>query len=294
MSATILVSGASGKLGVKVIEQLIAHGAKPSSIAALVRSEEKGQELKKKGVQLRIGDYNDVKALETAVKGIKRALLISGSNIGSRLAEHSNFIQALVKSDEKVELIAYTSFLLAQTNPILLADEHKQTEQAIEKSGLPYSFLRNGWYIENTVDQIGVWSQTGGILGATGSGRVNAASRKDFAEAAALVLLAEKGSFKSIYELGGNPGYTLDELAALASKVLGKPIHAVHQSKEVYNKSLVSFGLPAPFASILADAEDKAASGHLATKTNDLQTLIGRESESIEHVMRETLKAQSS
>jgi NAD(P)H dehydrogenase (quinone) len=285
MSSPIyLITGASGKLGSKVVAQLLAHGVKPESIAVLVRSEQKGQDYKAKGLNVRIGSYDDSESLKQAVKGIKKALLISSSEPEKdRVKQHENFIQAA--KEESIEFIAYTSHLYADTSPASLAIDHKATEELIAESAIPYSFLRNGWYIENVAAQIDVWSKTGVIPGAGGQGRISGAAINDYAEAAAKVLLAKEPP-KRVYELGGSPGYTLDELAALASDVLGKPIKAVHVSKAEYEKMLASFGLPSKLVEAIADAEDNASRGSLYDTTGDLQSLIGRPAEPIKQVMQ--------
>lgn len=293
MTATILVTGASGKLGKLVVDQLLAHKAALETIAVMVRSQEKGQQFVNSGVDVRVGDFNDVDSLQKAVQGIKRALLISSNNVGHRFAEHKNFIDVLKKSDTSIELLAYTSILRADTSPMQLAQDHKQTEEYITKSGLAHSYLRNGWYIENMVEQIGNWDQHGSIIGASKDGRTSAASRKDYAEAAAIVLLSsDVKSLKPYYELGGHPGYTLDELAASASKVLNKPIKAVHLSEHDYKEILLSFGLPEALSTVIADADTQAANGALEDDTNDLEKLLGRPSETIEDVMRAVLQSQ--
>jgi len=288
MSATYLITGASGKLGSKVVDQLLAHGVGPASIVALVRSEDKGQAIKAKGVQIRIGNYDDKESLQRAVKGITHAFLVSGHDMGKRVTQHKNFVEAVKQVGPSFKLLTYTSHLYAKTSPALLAADHKETEEAIEQSGVPYSMLRNGWYIENTAAQIGVWNKTGVIVGATGQGRVSAASINDYAEAAVKVMTST-GPTKKIYELGGHPGYTLDELASIASDVLGKPIKAVHQSKAEYASTLASVGLPPAFANVLADAEDNASRASLLDDTHDLETLIGRPSESVIDVMKSFL-----
>lgn len=283
-SPTYLITGASGKLGSKVVAQLLAHGVKPDLIAVLVRSEEKGKDFKAKGLQVSIGSYDDPESLKEAIKGVKKALLISSSEPEKdRVKQHDNFIQAATQ--ESIEFIAYTSHLYADTSPAKLAIDHRATEELIETSGIPYSFLRNGWYIENVAAQIGVWAKTGVIPGASGQGRISAAAINDYAEAAAKVLLSKEPP-KKVYELAGSPGYTLDELAASASDVLGKPIKAVHVSKADYEKMLASFGLPPKLVEAIADAEDNASRGSLYNTSGDLQSLIGRPAESIKQVMK--------
>jgi NAD(P)H dehydrogenase (quinone) len=290
MTATILVTG--GLLGTQVVNQLLAHGAEPTSIAVMLRAGRDTKHFEAYGVQIRIAEFDDIQSLEDAVQGIKRALLIPDRCVDHEVIKKKNFVDALIKSKAEVELFAYASILRAQESPLLLAKGYKQTEDVIKESALPFTFLRNGWYAEHLLDTQLHASQDE-IIGASGEGRLSAASRKDYAEAAAKVLLAKPSDLKSSYELGSQPGYTLDELAVVASKVWDKPIKAVHLSEEEYANRIQSTGAPNIVATALADAQKYAATGALEDHTGDLQALLGRETESIEVVMKATLANQS-
>ncbi|HLP02391.1 MAG TPA: NAD(P)H-binding protein, partial [Opitutaceae bacterium] len=182
----IALTGATGQLGRLVLEQLLAAATPADSIAALVRQPAKAAELAARGVQVRAADYDDPAALEHALAGVDKLLLISSSELGSRVAQHRNVIEAARRRG--VGLLIYTSLLHADTSALDLAPEHRETEQLLKTSGLPYVILRNGWYTENYTASLPSALALGALHGSAGEGRIASAARADFAAAAAKAL----------------------------------------------------------------------------------------------------------
>jgi NAD(P)H dehydrogenase (quinone) len=263
---TIVVTGATGHLGRLAIQSLLAKGVPAADIVGVGRQLDKIADL---GVTAKHADYEDVDSLIAAFTGADKVLFISGSEPGTRLQQHTNVVAAAKQAG--VGLIAYTSILRADTTKMLLAADHKATEALLAESGVPYVFLRNGWYIENySVDQ----ALANGLIGASGDGRFSAATRADFAEAAAAAVVTEGHEGKA-YELGGE-AFTMTELAAEISRQSGQEVTYTDLSPEKYVEVLVGVGVPAPFAEILADSDRNAADGALFTPVTDLETLLGR------------------
>ncbi len=223
------------------------------------------------GVQVREADYDRPDTLAPALTGTSKLLLISASQPGQRLRQHQNVIDAAVAAG--VGQIIYTSILNADSTAVALADEHKATEAAIRASGLPYVFLRNGWYLENY--DVASAAAHGVILGSAGSGRVAAAPRADYAAAAAAVLITD-GHSNKVYELGGDEPFTLSELAAHVSAHSGKPVSYQDLPAAEYQRALVGFGLPEGYAGLIADGDLGIARGDLTTDSGHLRQLIGR------------------
>ncbi|WP_010545976.1 SDR family oxidoreductase [Sphingomonas elodea] len=264
------VTGASGQLGRLVVESLLGKVA-PGEIVALVRNPDSVADFAAKGVAVRVFDYDAPESLAPALAGITRLLLISGNAVGSRVPQHQAVIDAAKAAG--VQLIAYTSILRAQTSPLLLAAEHKATEDLLAASGVPHALLRNGWYAENYLMGAGAAIAHGVLIGSAGDGVVSAASRADYAEAAAVVLTrGEAGT----YELAGDIGFTLAELAAVVSGIAGKPVPFQNLPQADYAKALEGAGLPAPFAAVLADSDARVAEGALFDDSKTLSGLIGR------------------
>jgi NAD(P)H dehydrogenase (quinone) len=264
------VTGASGQLGRLVIESLLGKVA-PDQIVALVRDPASVADFAAKGVVVRAFDYDAPETLVPALAGVTRLLLISGNAVGSRVPQHRAVIDAAKAAG--VGFLAYTSLLRAQTSTMLLAAEHKATEDLLAASGVPTALLRNGWYSENYLMSAGPAIEHGVLLGSAGDGVVSAAARADYAEAAAVVLSrGEAGT----YELGGEPGFTHAELAAALAELSGKPVAYQDVPEADYAKALEGAGLPGPFAAILADSDARAGEGALFDDSGTLATLLGR------------------
>ncbi|MEU4626856.1 SDR family oxidoreductase [Actinoplanes sp. NPDC023801] len=268
---TIAVTGATGQLGRLVVESLIARGAVPGEIVAVVRDTAKAGGLLALGVQVREGDYDRPETLTAALAGVDRLLLVSGNAVGRRIAQHTAVIEAAQAAG--VGFLAYTSILRADTTPIGLAPEHLATEEKIKNSGIRYAFLRNGWYFENYAGALAAAVAQGTLHGSAGEGRIAAATRADFAEAAAVVLISGE---PGVYELAGDHGFTLAELAAETARQSGTPIAYRNLPVTEYQAALVAAGLPEGYAGLLADTDTKIAEGHLDDSTGTLSRLVGR------------------
>lgn len=267
----IVITGATGKLGQHVIASLLTS-VPAASIIAAVRNPAKAANLLALGVQVRQADYNDGASLDAAFKGATKILLISSSEVGQRAQQHQNVIDAAKRAS--VALLAYTSVLRADTSPLGLAAEHVITEAAIRASGLPYTFLRNGWYLENHTEHLAPVLEHGVVLGAAQNGRFSSAARLDYAAAAAAVLTADKP--QAIYELAGDQGFTLAEYAAEVARESGKAIVYNDLPQADFKAALVGVGVPEGFADLLADSDAGAARGGLEDHGKQLSALIKR------------------
>ncbi|MDQ1056175.1 NAD(P)H dehydrogenase (quinone) [Arthrobacter globiformis] len=270
---TIVITGATGQLGRLVVEELLESGLPAEQIVAAGRTVDRIADLSQRGVQVRSIDYSQPESLRQAFAGADKVLLVSGSEVGQRIEQHRNAIEAARDAD--VGLIAYTSVANADTTAMKLADEHIATEGILRDSGVPFVLLRNGWYLENYTGQLPVQVQHGAVLGSAGDGRVSAAARADYAAAAAAVLLRDDQGGK-VYELGGDDAFTLSELAGEVSAASGTPVTYNDLPAEKYTQVLVEAGLPEPYAAILADSDLGIARGDLLVTSGDLSALLGR------------------
>lgn len=268
----IVVTGASGKLGHLVVDELLKR-VPASEIVAVVRNPEKAADLVTRGIEIRLADYDRPETLKAAFAGAGRILLISGSEVGRRIPQHRNVIDAARAADAK--LLVYTSALHADSARFRLAAEHKATEEMLRASGVPFAILRNGWYIENYTENLGPALEHGAIVGSAGEGRVAAASRADFAAAAAGVLTTS-GHEDQVYELAGDHAFTMSELAAEVSRAAQKKIVYRDLPVDQYVAVLESAGLPKPYAEILADSDLGVKRGELNDERGELRLLIGR------------------
>ncbi|ENC9772896.1 TPA: SDR family oxidoreductase [Citrobacter koseri] len=281
----IAITGATGQLGQHVIDTLLKT-VPASQIAAIVRNPAKADALTRLGVTVRQADYSDEAAFTAALQGIDRLLLISSSEVGQRAAQHRNVINAAIAAN--VKFIAYTSLLHADRSPLGLHVEHVETEKMLADSGIPYALLRNGWYTENYLASAPAALEHGVFIGAAGEGKIASATRADYAASAARVI-SEEGHAGKVYELAGDEGWTLSQLAAELAKQSGKKVVYQNLSEADFAAALKGVGLPAGLADMLADSDAGAAKGGLFDDSHTLSALIGRPTTSLAESVKSIL-----
>ncbi|UMY18879.1 SDR family oxidoreductase [Methylobacterium organophilum] len=273
-SPRLFVTGASGQLGRLVIDALLARVPAERIVAGLRDpAGAAAASFRDRGIAVRVADYARPDTLAAAFAGIDRLLLISSSEIGQRVAQHRNVVEAAKAAG--VGFLAYTSVLRADTSPLGLAEEHRRSEALVTGSGLPHALLRNGWYTENYTASIPPALAHGVFLGSAGEGRIASAARIDYAEAAAAVLTAPEPQTR-IYELAGDAAYTLAQFAETVAALSGKPVAYRDLPEAEFKAALLGAGLPDFVASLLADSDAAAAKGALDDDGHALSTLIGR------------------
>jgi NAD(P)H dehydrogenase (quinone) len=285
---SIVITGATGQLGRHVVEALLERNVPAAQIVAAGRSIGKLTDLEERGVQVRAMDYADAASVAKGLEGATKVLLISGSEVGQRIEQHRTVIEAA--KAEGVELIAYTSIANADTTGMKLAAEHQATEDILKDAGIPFALLRNGWYLENYTEQLQATLAQGALAGSAGEGKVSAASRLDYAEAAAAVLVAEEQAGR-VYELGGDHAFSLAELAQEISTAANQAVAYQDLPASDYAGLLAGFGVPQAFADILADSDLGIARGDLLVSGSDLRQLIGRPTTPMPAAVRSALAA---
>jgi NAD(P)H dehydrogenase (quinone) len=270
---TIVVTGATGHLGHLIVEALLRDGVAPSDIVAGGRNLGKLDDLAAKGVRIATIDYNDPSTLTAVLAGADTLMLVSASEPGKRVEQHKAAIDAAVAAG--VTRIVYTSAPRATTSHLILAPEHKGTEELIAASGIPSTILRNGWYTENYVRSVPQLTATGELVSSVGDGRVASASRKDYADAAAAVLTTD-GHEGKVYELSGDAAWSQADLAAAISEVTGTTVTYVPKTTEEHAAILKSAGLDEGTIFFVTTLDSNTRDGLLAETSGDLARLIGR------------------
>ncbi len=278
----IAITGSTGQLGKLVIEQLTKLTDK-NKLVALARDLEKAKSL---GIESRVFDYTKPEQLKDSLVGIEKLLIISGSEIGQRLVQHKNIIDAAKLAG--VQHLVYTSLLHADSSTLSLAAEHKETEKLIKDSGITYTILRNGWYTENFLGSLSSILSSSKVFAASGSGKISSATREDYALAAAKVLTTP-GHENKTYELAGDSAFNKQEFADAIAKVTNQPISFQNLSAEDYKNLLVQVGLPEGFADFLAQTDIEIEKDQLFSKSKDLSQLIGRPTTTLEEAIKESL-----
>lgn len=284
---TYLVTGATGQLGHLVVEALLRRGVDPAEVVATGRDLTKVADLAARGVRTAVADLDDPATLAAAFAGVDRMLLVSGSEVGRRVPQHTAAVEAARAAG--VGFVAYTSITRADTSGMRLAAEHRATEELLAASGLSWAALRNSWYLENYTPQVPTWLEHGAVLGAAGDGRVSAATRADYAEAAAAVLLDTSVASGAVLELGG-PSFTLAELAAAVTDTSGREVVYRDLDEAALTDVLVGAGLPRPYAAVLADSDRGIARGELEVTSGDLERLLGHAPTSMREAVAEAVR----
>ncbi|WP_406722463.1 SDR family oxidoreductase [Streptomyces althioticus] len=282
---SIVVTGASGKLGRHVVEQLLEK-VPAGQVTAVVRSPEKVADLAERGVRVAVADYNVPETFDGLFAAGDKVLLISGNEFDKgRVRQHSVVIDAAKAAG--VALLAYTSAPGSLTAS--LADDHRGTERALLDSGVPYVLLRNGWYHENYTENLAPVLEHGAVVAAAGEGRISTASRADYAAAAVAVLTGESHE-NATYELGGDEAWSFAEYAAELSRQTGREIAYNPVTPEALTGILAGAGLPEPAAAMFADVDAAIAKGELAVDSGDLSRLAGRPTTPLSEAVAAALK----
>jgi NAD(P)H dehydrogenase (quinone) len=282
------ITGSTGHLGQLVVEAL-AKQLPAGQIVALARNAAKASELNRSAGSVRAFDYDKPETLRTALEGIGKLVLISSNAMGGRTPQHRAVIGAAKAA--RVELIAYTGILRGDKSPINFAKEHTETERLLRESGLRHIFLRNGWYIENYVPFLKPALANGVFPASAGNGRISAAGRADYAQAAALSLIQDDGSTERVLELAGDTAFTLSEFVAEASRQANKPIVYKNLPEPEFAALLSKFGLPPHLAADLAQSSSATAQDALFDDNRVLSRLIGHPTASYKDVIGLALKA---
>lgn len=280
---SIVVTGATGQLGRLIVEQLLEAGVAPVEIVATGRAVERLTELGERGVRVERLDFGAVPESVDWLSEGDVLLLVSGSEVGQRVAQHAAVIDLAARSG--VRRVVYTSAPAADDTALVLAPEHAATEQLIRESGLPFTILRNNWYTENYLAAFEQARETGTITGSAREGRVASAPRADYA-AAAVAVLAGDGHENAVYELSGDASWTFDELAKAFGDALGSPVARRSLTPEAHREALVANGLDEGTAGFVVTLDQNIADGLLATTTGELAKLIGRPTTALAETVR--------
>ncbi|MCU1527648.1 MAG: NAD(P)-dependent oxidoreductase [Frondihabitans sp.] len=271
-----IVTAASGHLGSLVVEALLARGVEPSSIVATARDTSKLRGFADRGVSTAALDYSKPETVSEVVSAGDVLVLVSGSEVGQRVPQHLNVITAAKEAG--VARIIYTSAPQATTSALVLAPEHKATEEFLIASGVPFTILRNGWYTENYAGEVTKGRESGEIVASVGDGRVASASRKDYAEAAAVALLDDSTAGRT-YELSGDYAWNFSELAEAISGIVGTTVVYRPLTPSEHHDQLIAVGLDEGTAGFVVALDGNIRDGLLSETNGDLARLIGHPTE---------------
>lgn len=283
---SILIAGASGRLGQLVLQQLA--GTPGFRLIAASRTPEKLAQLANKQIEVRAADFNDPSTLPAALAGVDRLLLISTNDLfsGKRVEQHRNAIDAAVQAG--VKHIVYTSMPDPKGSvTIPFAKDHVATEAALKQSGLGYTILRVAWYAENPFDLglIAAALKSGKWFTAAGKGRIAYVPRQDVACVTAAFLTA-KTLESGVYDVTGVSADLPETLAAALSAASGKAIKVVPVSDDQLQAELASYGVPPQYIPMLVATDANTRAGRFDIQTDIVEQRTGTPPLSFEQFIR--------
>jgi NAD(P)H dehydrogenase (quinone) len=269
----IAVTGATGQLGRLVIASLLER-VPAATVVAAVRNPDAAADLAAHGVEVRLADYDTPDTLAGAFAGAAKVLLISSNALGQRVRQHKAAIDAAQGAG--VDLLVYTSMLRANASPLDLASDHDETERMIRQSGLRAVVLRNGWYTENYTTRLPTILERNTLVGCAGDGRISFAARRDYADAAAVVLASRDNQAGRVYEFAGDHPYTLTDFANEIGRQTRRAIAYRNLPEAEFAKTLMRAGHAEELATTLAQSETGVSRGGLHDDSRGLSALLGR------------------
>jgi NAD(P)H dehydrogenase (quinone) len=280
---TLLITGASGKLGRRTAELVLEDGDR-AELILVTRRPDALADLAERGAGVRFGDSTDPASLPAAFAGAERMLLISTDGIGEeRVASHRAAIDAA--REVGVRHVAFTSFINpTAANPAGVVPDYRATEDHLAASGLEWTFLRNGAYAEWQIPDADPHRfpegkaalETGVLRNNRGDGKVAYVSREDCAAAAAAVLTGGAKHAGRAYDITGPELISDSQLAELYARISGRPVTTQAVSDAQYIEGLVAAGVPEFVAGLLASFGAAIRLGALEVLSTAFADLTGR------------------
>ncbi|PWW02404.1 uncharacterized protein YbjT (DUF2867 family) [Paenibacillus cellulosilyticus] len=286
----IIVTGANGKLGRAVVEQLLKR-VPAEQIGVSVRDPNQAQALQERGVRVRRGDFDEAESLHHAFEGASQVLIVSTGIMGEAgiphgIRQHQAAIDAAKKAG--AGRLLYTSHIGASpTSHFAPMVHHAATEELLKASGMPYTSLRNGYYAAAALMLIGGAMTTGELI-APEDGPVAWTTHADLVEAAA-VIISEQRYDGVAPNLTGSEGVDMEGIAAIASELLGRTIRRIIVSDEEFRERLMSQGVSEASINMRLGMFLASRRGDFAQVDSTLAHLIGRPPVSIRDVLKESI-----
>ena len=286
----ILVTAATGSLGMAVITNLLTKTS-AKNIHALARSEEKAAPLKKLGVTVKIGEYDDYDSLLNAFKGIDTLYMVSNTDVSKRITQQDNVVEAALEAG--ITRIVYTSYLRkteSVDSPIrAVAAGHLNTEAKLKESGITYTILKHGTYTEMIPVFAGHDVLTKHLIYVpAGDGKTSFVLRNDLAEAGAIVLLDETGKYDNqSLELTGQKALSWGDIADIMGSITNLPIKYISPSEDEYKKVATDAGVPSAYVNLFANFGKTMRTDEFATTTTTLEEVLGHKVTAVETTLKE-------
>ena len=290
-----VITGASGQLARRAAEHIFEK-YRPERLILVTRRPDALGDLAARGAEVRFGDFGDPASLSTAFAGAKRMLLISNTDLAARNEQHGTAVDAAAAAG--VEHVVYTSIVGADPpNPAVVAPGHYFTEQALQRSGMKWTVLRNSLYADYQVPEATRALEARKFVHNRGTGRIAYVARDDCATVAATVLM-EDGHAGATYDVTGPHAFDAVELAALYREVGGQKVEPVSLDDETFISGVAAarggddharYG-----AELVASFGRAIREGYLASCTDVVARLTGKPAQTLRDVLKAKLSPAKS
>jgi NAD(P)H dehydrogenase (quinone) len=284
----ILVTGATGLLGNKVIDHLLKR-VPASQVVALARDGEKAINISEKGVEVRVADYFNYDALLSAFQGVEKVLLIGSHSFTDRFTQHYNVITAARQAG--VKHVVYNSIMRKDRIFPDISDSDIFSEQTLKASGLAYTILNQAPFTEVLHFYYGFAPYEKGFRLTKGSGKMAPVTRDDLAEAEAVVLTSPGHENKS-YDLTGSEAISFTDIAKILGDLKGQPVSYEVIADKAYKDMRISEGIPPFMAEFAFNWVDFINSGEYDGSPKVMEELLGRKTMAMRTYLESTLELE--
>ena len=293
---TVLVTGATGTVGSEVVKQLTSSSSSSSGsrVRAAVHSKNKADKLKNENKTIEIVnmDYNKAETIVNALNEVDKIFLVTPP------APNMNELSSSLINEAKknnIKHIVKLSVLDADAEPgILIGRWHRQEEKNIEESGIPYTFLRSGAFMQNFINYFGQTIKTQDTFYVPArDGKASFVDVRDIAAVATEILLNKNESkSKQQYEnkkygITGSDALSYSQAAEILSKALGRKISYVNITEEDARKSMKNLGMEDLFVDALIEIYNVIESGNASQTIGAVEQITGLEPISFEQFVRD-------
>jgi uncharacterized protein YbjT (DUF2867 family) len=277
----ICITGAGGTLSGEVIRQLESAEA---SFRGAYFSEKRAEAARARGLEAVVIDYNRPDTLRAAFQGCDTLFLL-GPNALNQTELELNAVEAAKAAG--VRRIVKQSVMGAEDD-YSLAHLHRPVENAIQASGMAWTFLRPNSFMQNTVTFMAPTIRAeGAFYSAIGDAKVSHVDVRDIA-AVAVRALTQPGHEGAIYQLSGPEALSYDEMATELSNVLGRVIRHVSLPPADLKAGMLAEGMPDAIADRMLDLDRYFRENRAGRITSDVKQVTGRHPRRFAEYARET------
>jgi uncharacterized protein YbjT (DUF2867 family) len=281
----ILISGATGKVGTDLVEQLVAGG---QTVRALARDPEKAATTLPGAVELARGDLADAESIEEALAGVEKMFLLAP--VDPRMVEMEAHAVAAAKAAGIAHLVKLSAIGADAASPWMFASVHGKSEENIRRAGLPFTFLRPNFFMQNLLASAETIKSQGAIYQPAADSSASYIDTADIAAVAAKVLTSAGHEGKT-YTLTGPQSLTYQQVADILSRAIGKPVKYIDAPRDAAKQAMIASGMPEWLAEAISQLMDACRLGRMAAVSPDVPNVLGRPGRTLEQFVKDNRNA---